>query len=443
MPILSEEDAKSILKKVISFSKAEECEANLNGNDTGNIRYARNTINTSGFQSNTQLAVQSSFGKKVGVTTINELDDASLEKVVRRSEELAKLAPENPEFVSILGPQQYDASKSFIESTAKITPEYRTEVAANSIKPSKENNLVSAGYFSDGVRFQAMMNSKGIFAYNKSTELNFTVTVRSQDGTGSGWVMRDYSDVNKFNSAETSKIAIDKALQSRTPQAIEPGKYTVILEPSASIDILEQMFFNMGAREADEGRSFLSKKGGGTKLGEKMFDERINIYSDPLHPDVPTGTWGQDGFPLKKTNWVENGVVKNMAYSRYWAQKQGVPYVPFPSNIIMQGGTATLEDMIKDTQKGILVTRMWYIREVDPQTVLYTGLTRDGTFYIENGKIKFPIKNLRFNESTVVVLNNIEAIGKQERIQGEAGISSLIPILKIRDFTSTSLSDSI
>jgi predicted Zn-dependent protease len=443
MPILTEEEAKRILQKVISLSKADECEANLNGFDNGNIRYARNSVSTAGFQSDTQLVVQSSFGKKSGVTTINEFDDASLEKVVRRSEELAKLAPENPEYVSILEPQKYDASKSFIQSTADITPEYRTEVALNSIKPAKENKLTAAGYLSDGVNFAAMMNSKGVFAYNKSTNLNFTVTVRSEDGTGSGWVMRDYSDVNKFNASQASKIAIDKALQSQKPQAIEPGKYTVILEPNASIDVLEQMFFNMGAREADEGRSFMSKKGGGTKLGEKMFDERINFYSDPLHPDLPTATWAGDGQALKKINWIENGIVKNLTYTRYWAEKKGVAPIPFPSNMIMQGGNMSLEDMIKDTKKGILVTRMWYIREVDPQTVLYTGLTRDGTFYIENGKIKFPIKNLRFNESTVVMLNNIEAIGKQERVQGESGISSLIPALKVRDFTFTSLSDSI
>ncbi|HAI76282.1 MAG TPA: peptidase C69 [Microscillaceae bacterium] len=443
MPILNEEEAKRILQKVISLSQADECEANLNGSENGNIRYARNAVSTAGSQSNTSLVVQASFGKKLGVSTINEFDDASLEKVVRRAEELARLAPENPEFVSILGPQAYDSSNSFKQNTVEITADYRKDVAQSSITPAAANDLTAAGYFVDSNNFAAMMNSKGVFAYNQSTGLNFTVTMRSNDGSGSGWVMRDYSDVSKFSASEASQIAIDKALQSRNPQAIEPGKYTVILEPAASIDMLEQMFFNMGAREADEGRSFLSGKGGATKLGEKLFDERINLYSDPLHPEVPTATWAGDGFPLKRTQWIENGVVKNMTYTRYWAENKGVPYVPFPSNIIMEGGSASLEDMIKDTKKGILVTRMWYIREVDPQTVLYTGLTRDGTFYIENGQIKFPIKNMRFNESTVVMLNNIEAIGKQERVQGEAEISCLIPTLKVRDFTFTSLSDSI
>jgi predicted Zn-dependent protease len=198
------------------------------------------------------------------------------------------------------------------------------------------------------------------------------------------------------------------------------------------------MFRSFGARRADEGRSFMSKEGGGTKLGEKIVDERINIYSDPLNTEAPGATWSGDGQALKKMNWIENGVVKNLFYSRFWAKEKGVEPVPFPSNGIMEGGDASLEDLIKSTKKGILVTRLWYIRNVDPQTLLYTGLTRDGTFYIENGKIKHPIKNFRFNESPIIMLNNLETLGKQVRIEG-----SLIPYMKIREFTFTSLSDAV
>lgn len=212
----------------------------------------------------------------------------------------------------------------------------------------------------------------------------------------------------------------------------------MILEPAASIGLLQNMFGSFNARTADEGRSFMSKEGGGTKLGEKIVDERINIYSDPLHPDVPTATWNGSGQTLKKMNWIENGVVKNLAYGRYWAKEKGVDPVPFPSNGIMAGGDASLEDLIKDTNKGILVTRLWYIRSVDPQTLLYTGLTRDGTFYIENGKIKHPVKNFRFNESPIIMLNNLETLGQQVRING-----NLIPYMKVRDFTFTSLSDAV
>ncbi|NDV44727.1 TldD/PmbA family protein [Flagellimonas sediminis] len=438
MAIYTEEEAKKILEKALSFSKADACEINLSGSNSGNIRYARNTVSTAGYQSSQSLVVQSSFGKKVGTATIDEFDDASLEKVVRRAEELANLSPENPEFMAPLGPQVYDESITYVEATANTTPEFRAEVASKSIVPAAAKDVTAAGFLNDGARFSAMINSNGLFAYNKSTNMDFTVTMRTNDGTGSGWVTRDYNDITKFDAAEASQVAIDKAVMSREAKAIEPGKYTVILEPAAASDLLRNMIFSFNARSADEGRSFMSAPDGGNKLGQKIVDERVNLWSDPLNPDVPTATWNGEGMPLKKTKWIENGVVKNLAYDRYWAEQKGVDPVPFPSNGIMEGGDESLEDMIKGTKKGILVTRFWYIRSVDPQTLLYTGLTRDGTFYIENGRIKHPIKNFRFNESPIIMLNNLESLGKQVRVDG-----NLIPYMKIRDFTFTSLSDAV
>jgi predicted Zn-dependent protease len=443
MAILSQEEAKKILEKVISYSKADGIEANLNGSENGNIRYARNSVSTSGEDTNVSLAVTSYYGKKSGSATINEFDDASLEKVVRRAEELAQLAPENPEFMEPLPQQQYGPSKTWSESTAKITPDYRAQAAANSIEPASKKDITAAGYLEDNKGFGSMMNSKGLFAYNRGTSVDFTVTMRSNDGTGSGWVARNFNDVSKLDTAEASKVAIDKALMSRNAKAIEPGKYTVILEPSAAGDLINLMLFGMNARTADEGRSYLSKKGGGTKLGEKIVDERVNIYTDPLNEDVPAAPWQGNGLARKKMELISGGVVKNLIYDRYWASQKNVEAVPFPGNRIMDGGSASVEDMIKDTKKGILVTRFWYIRAVDPQTLLYTGLTRDGTFFIENGKIKHPIKNFRFNESPVIMLNNLETLGKQMRVAGGGGGASLIPYMKIRDFTFTSLSDAV
>ncbi|MEP7129438.1 MAG: metallopeptidase TldD-related protein, partial [Chitinophagales bacterium] len=200
-------------------------------------------------------------------------------------------------------------------------------------------------------------------------------------------------------------------------------------------------------RSADEGRSFLTKKGGGNKIGEKIMDERISIYTDPYNTESPISPWAQDGQANKKVDLIKNGVVANMLYDRFWAAKKNVAPVPFPGNVIMDGGTASLEDMIRDTKKGILVTRFWYVRSVDPQTQLYTGLTRDGTFFIENGKIKYPVKNFRFNESPVIMFNNLETLGKQVRIGRSlgpsAGGSFYIPAVKVRDFTFTSLSDAV
>lgn len=438
MAIYSKEEAKAIMEKALQFSKSDGCEVNLSGDNSGNIRYARNTVSTAGARSNQQLVVQANYGKKVGTATIEEFDNASLEKVVRRAEELAQLSPESEEFMPPLGPQVYDDSKTHIDKTAAISPDYRAAVAAASIQPAKAKNVTAAGFFEDYHDFSSMMNSNGLFAYEKSTGLEFTVTMRSNEGNGSGWVTRDFNDVSYFDAEEASQIAIDKALMSREAKAIEPGKYTVILEPAASVDLLGNMFRSFNARGADEGRSFMSKEGGGNKIGEKIVDERINVYSDPLNELVPASTWTGDGQPRKKTIWMENGVVKNLAYDRYWAEQKGVAPLPFPSNVIMGGGDASLEDLIKDTKKGILVTRMWYIRGVDPQTLLYTGLTRDGTFYIENGKLKHPIKNFRFNESPIIMLNNLETLGQQVRIDG-----NLIPYMKIRDFTFTSLSDAV
>jgi len=438
MGIFSKEEARKVMEKAMSFSTSDACVINLGGSESGNIRYARNSVSTAGHQSNQSLAVTASYGKKSGTATIDEFDDASLEKVVKRAEELAKLAPENPEFMEPLGPQVYDESKTYVEATANVTPEYRAEVANNSIQPAKTKDVTAAGFLNDSAGFSAMMNSNGLFAYNKSTDVSFTVTMRTNDGTGSGWVTRDYNDISKFDAVEASKTAIDKAVMSREAKAIEPGKYTVILEPSAGLGLLQGLGFSINARSADEGRSFMSKEGGGTKLGEKIVDERVTLWSDPLNDEVPAGTWNGAGQPLKKTTWIENGVVKNLAYGRFWAKEKGVEPVPFPSNFIMAGGDASLDELIKSTKKGILVTRLWYIRSVDPQTLLYTGLTRDGTFYIENGKIKYPVKNFRFNESPIIMLNNLETLGKQVRVDG-----SLIPYMKVRDFTFTSLSDAV
>ncbi len=439
MANLTRNDAKAILEKVLGYSKAETCEANLSGSTGGNIRYARNTVTTGGAVRDMNLVVQSSYGQRSATTTINEFDDVSLQKVVRRAEALAKLAPENEEFMPPLGPQgDYAKSVGYFERTAAINPDFRAQVAAHSIEPSRKKKLVAAGYLEDSYGFQALMNSKGLFAYHRSSDVNFSVTVRSEDGTGSGYVERDYNDIAKFDSAAVSQIAIDKAAASVAPRAIEPGKYTVILEPSASVGLLGYMFGSLDARQADEGRSFLSKKGGGTKLGEKMVDERVTIFSDPSNAEIPVAGWSGDGQVRRKMAWVEKGVVKNLFYSRYWAKKQEKEAVPFPANGIMLGGDESTAQMIANTEKGVLVTRTWYIRMVDPQTLLLTGLTRDGTFFIEKGKIAFPIKNMRFNESPIIMLNNIESLGKPRRMQG-----NLIPPMKIRDFTFSSSSDAV
>ncbi len=445
MKNLNQEEAQRICAKVLAYSKGDECEVKLTGSRKGNIRYARNTVSTAGLVEDTQLSVAVAFGKKQGVATINEFDDKSLEKAVRRAEDLARLAPDNPEFMSTPAKQAYKASATFSASTAAIDPEFRAQVAAYSIENSRKNKLVAAGFFADTTSFEAIANSNGVFGYQQDTSVDFTVTVRTEDGRGSGWAKRNAGDVAKFDAREASNVAIEKALRSVEAKALEPGRYTVILEPAATSDLLGYMFNGFDARQADEGRSFLSKKGGGNRLGEKLFDQQVNVWADPWDKDVAVLPWdGNSMLARERMDIIKNGRVSALDYSLFWAKKQGKRAIGQPGNIIMAGTNKSTAELIANTKKGVLVTRTWYIRMVDPQSVLLTGLTRDGTFYIENGKIKHPIKNFRFNESPVSMLNNIDELGRPEIVAGdESQYQLLIPAMKVRDFNFTSLSDAV
>jgi predicted Zn-dependent protease len=445
MKLLSQEETKRICDRVMSFTKADECIVTLGGSRTGNIRYARNNVSTAGLVEDATLSVQVAFGKKQGTVSLNEFDDKSLQKAVRTAEDLARLAPENPEFMPAVSKQAYKRSDTFSKATAAIDPEFRAQAAAYSIEASRKNKLVAAGFFTDNTSFQAVANSNGVFGYQEATGVDFTCTVRTEDGRGSGWVKRSATDVGRFDAREASDVAIEKALRSVDAKALEPGRYTVILEPAATSDLLGYMLSGFDARQADEGRSFLSKKGGGTRLGEKLFDQQVNIWCDPWDKDVAVLPWDTNTMlPRERMHMIKDGRVASLDYSLFWAKKQGARAVGAPGNMIMGGTSKSTQELIANTKKGVLVTRTWYIRLVDPQSVLLTGLTRDGTFYIENGKIKHPIKNFRFNESPVTMLNNIEEIGKPVVIAGdETQYSLLIPPMKVRDFNFTSLSDAV
>jgi predicted Zn-dependent protease len=442
MALLSETEARATLEKALALSKADECEVTLTGSRRGNLRFARNAVSTSGGSDTLSLGVECSFGRKSGAATINEFDSASLERAVRQAEELARLSPDNPEYVELVGPQTYLEPKSFFPSTAATKQEDRVRAAAASIGICRDEKLTAAGYLSDGAGFSARANSRGLFGFQRGTQVDFTVTARTEDGRGSGYGIADFDDFTRLDTAAITRIAARKAALSREARAIEPGKYTVILEPAAGATLIGNMYSAMSARPTDEGRTFLSKAGGGTRVGEKLMDERVHLYTDPMHPELPGSKWSGDGQAQQRVDWIQGGVVRNLAYSRYWARKQGIPAekAPPPSGpgFIMAGTTASLDALVKSVKRGILVTNLWYIRLVDAQTLLYTGLTRDGTFFVENGEIKYPVKNFRFNESPVIMLNNLEALGRPVRVN-----SRLVPPMIIRDFTFTSLSDAV
>ena len=440
--MITKEQAQKIVGKILSMTKADAVRISISGSRSSNLRFALNSASTSGGSQNTSISVTTTFGKRSGSASANQTDDKTLAATVRAAEVLARLAPEDAEYMPPVGPQEYAPVNAYIEETANVSPEFRARVAEECIHLAKERKLTSAGFIETAANQSFYANNKGLFAEHRSSNIGYSTTARSEDGTGSGWGGGGHTDVGKLDSSLISRRSIEKAEKSIHPVELAPGKYTVVLEPEAVRNLLGGFIFRMDARSADEGRSFYSEVGGKNKIGQQIFPAFVNISSDPASLNAPAFPWGEDGLPTKKMSWIENGVLKNLRYSRYWAQKQGTEPNVGPANVIMQGGTGSIADLIAATERGILVTRFWYIREVDPRTVLLTGLTRDGTFLIENGNITSPVKNFRFNESPIAMLKNTEMMSTQFRMQN-GGSADLLPALKVKDFTFSSLSDAV
>jgi predicted Zn-dependent protease len=444
-PVMTRDDARALVERVVKMSKADEIQVSLAGGHQTNVRFADNRISTSGGVEDLSVSVYSAFGPKHAVAGTNDVSDAGLERAVRQSEALARLAPDDPEALPLLGPQTYRETRSFSESTAALTPSARVTPARLAIAAAKaDGQLKAAGFVSVGSGMEAVGNHRRLFAYQPSTSVNYTLTVRTTDGTGSGWAGADHPDWSTIDFRAVADTAIRKARLSRNPQSIEPGRYTVILEPQAVGDLVQRMGNALNARTADEGRSAFAKRGGGSRIGERIVDERVSIFSDPADPQLLSAPFDEQGLPLARQTWIENGVLKTLAYSRFWAGKQNRQPTGSPSALKLTGGDASIEDMIRSTPRGVLVTRFWYIRPVDPRTLLLTGLTRDGTFLIEDGKISRSVQNLRFNESPLFMLNNVEMAGKPVRIAGtESGGNLVLPALKVREFHFTSVSEAV
>jgi predicted Zn-dependent protease len=444
---LSRSDCDELARRTIGFATADETRVAITSGTQGNTRFAVNQISTAGDSYNASVTVQSSFGRRTGASTTNRLDDDALRAAVQTAERLAKLSPEDPEALPLLGPRQYLEGPGWSDATAALEPAERAAAIRQIADPARGAQLISTGYLEANAGSFAVANSRGLFAYNRSTATALTTTVRTPDGTGSGWGGGSHFDWSRLDPAALGTRAIEKARLSRSPVAIEPGRYTVVLEPTAVGNLVQLIAGALNARAADEGRSFFSRQGGGNKLGAKVVDERVTLLSDPLDPEAPAATFTADGVPVSRTVWIENGIVRNLAYDRYWAERQSrSPSTP-GGTLRMSGGTMSIDQMISTTRRGLLVTRFWYIRPVDPRTILFTGLTRDGTFLIENGRITRAVKNLRFNESPIFMLNNIEAMGVPVRVSaseaGGPGTAIVVPALRVRDFTFTSLSDAI
>ncbi len=443
--LLTRDQAQALAQRVLKMSKADEIQLSVNSSYQGNTRFAANQMSTSGGVTNALVAVQSSFGPKHAVVTTNDLSDEAIRRAVEQSERLARLAPDDPEAMPALGAQQYASVSAFFDCTAALSAGDRAAAAKIALDATRgAKDLQAAGFIVSGMSAGALANNRGMFAYHRSTSANYTLTVRTTDGTGSGWAAADHPDWSRIDANAVADRAIGKARLSRNPVAIEPGRYTVILEPQAVGDLVQLIGNYANARAADEGRSPFVKQGGGNKVGEKIVDGRITIVSDPTDPQLLSQPFDGEGFPLGRQLLVEDGVLKQLFYSRFWAKKQGKTSTGTPQSMKMLGGSASLDDMVRSTQRGVLVTRLWYLREVDPRTILYTGLTRDGTFLIENGKITKSLRNFRFNDSPLFMLNNLEQIGQPVRLAGtEQGGNVVMPPIKVRDFTFTSLSEAV
>lgn len=441
--ILQEKEIKVLLESLIAENPGKEINVGIFAGETGSTRFANNAITTNGVYNRLDVYAEVTKGKKRGIAVVNELTAGKIREAISRADALADVAPENPELMPALGPQTYPQVPAlYFPRTAEFSPGQRVDAILLVIEKARRQSLTAAGFFETGSSSGASLNSKGLYYFFNSTRSYYSNTIKTEGG--SGWGSAEEEDVGRIVAGDLADRAVKKALDSRGAKPLAPGKYTVILEPAAVADMVSFLLYNFAAREADEGRSFLSLGEGKNRLGESLVSPKVTIYSDPASPECPAFPIGEDGLPAKKTVWIEKGAVRNLIYTRFWAKKMGREPVSFPPNIIMEGEDHTLEDLIKSTERGVLVSRFWYIRDLNPMILLLTGLTRDGVFWIENGKLAHPVNNFRFNESPVNVLRNIEMMARTQRVVGgETGRSAVVPALKVKEFNFSSVSDAV
>jgi predicted Zn-dependent protease len=448
--LLSEDDARTICRKVLGYVRAKDAEVMLTSEDHGHVRFAANSFTTSGRRADTTVSATVWIDARKGAASTNELDDSSLRAMVAEAERIARVSPVDREYVPTLGPQEYKPGGGYEQATVDLAPAARAKAVAGVIEECGKNKERGAGFHQTQGRCEAGTTKNGNFYYWRSSLASLSVTARTAEGGGSGYFLRNHYADARLEVARIAREAVRKALDSREPRTLDAGAYTVILEPQAVADLLSVLRFAFDARTADEGRSAFSAPAGKNRVGEKIFDERISILSDPWSEEVSAPPVAQDGIPAQRMHLVRNGVLENLVYSRFWARKNDKKPTPGPVNIILMSPApaAGVEEMVRETSRGLLVSRFWYIRMVDPRRILLTGLSRDGVWYIENGKVQYPVRNFRFNQSIVEMLapGNVDLIGASERVsnsesQGESVF--LLPALKLKQFHFTSQSEAV
>ncbi len=443
--MLNREDALKICETVLAHAKAagaEDAIVSAQSSVESHARFADNRITTSGRSEDVGITATVWVGRRRGAATGNDASAEALKKLADEAVQIARVSPVHREYVPTLGALDYAESRAFVAATADPDLNARAKALDGVLTACRTAKVTGAGFHSARASATAVATGNGNRRYFRNSEGGLSITARTPDGTGSGYYAGDHFDLSKLNAPHIAEQAVGKAVRSREPKPIEPGVYPVILEPQAVSDLVGSLTNAFDARTADEGRSAFSGKDGKTRLGEAMFSERLNLYSDPMHPDMPAAPSTNDGTPATRLSLIKAGVVENLVYSPFWAQDKKRGATPGPVNYILESTQAptSIDDMIKGMARGLLVSRFWYVRQMDGRTIMLTGLTRDGLWWIEKGRIQYPVRNLRFNQSVLAMLApwNVEAIGAPERRS-----PLMVPALKLSGFAFTSVSDAI
>jgi PmbA protein len=440
--MLTRKRAKEIFNKVLKYSTADETEAHITSSAHSLTRFANNCIHQNVAEEGVSLSVRAVTNQRTARATTNKLDEDSIRQVCEAALALARLAPPNPDLLPMPGPQMYRVVDRFNSDTADLGPQARAETVRQAVERAETDGLTAAGVYSSGAYFTALFNSRGLQAYHEESGSEFSITML-QEGS-SGWAKKTSTSYFDLEPEVLADRAARKALESREPKDIAPGKYSVILEPAAVLDLLGFLFFDFGGLAVHESRSCLTGR-----LGEKLFGDNVSVRDDVFHPLQAGAPFDGEGVPRQRVSLVEKGTVKNLVYARATARKLGkeptghgfqLPneYGEAPMNIVMNGGRSSLEDMIRSTPRGLLVTRLWYIREVDPYQKILTGMTRDGTFWIEDGEVRHGVRNLRFNQSVIEMLKQVVMMGPPQRTAGEESFEMVVPAMKVEGFNFSS-----
>ena len=454
------DQASDIFDRIKKLSSADEVEVHYSGGKFSLTRFANNTIHQNVSEESHTLSVRTAFGGRTARASTNKFDDESLHHVVRSSENLAKVQHSDPDLLpmpdfgeALNGADAHATPSRHFEPTAAITPDIRAEGVRKIVGVADRHKLTTAGVFSSGESFEGIFNSRGLRRWHAQTSAEVSITMLSADS--SGWQKSNSPDVSRVDPLTLAETAAQKAVDSAHPREIPAGKYTVILEPSAVLDIVGFMFWDYSGMAILDQRSFLTGR-----IGKKLFGDNVTIWDDVAHPLQAGSPFDGEGVPRKRIAMVENGVVKRVVYARATAErmkrsehKNNVgPIEPtghgfslpneigeMPLNIVFApvSKPETIEQMIASTERGILVTRLWYIREVEPFEKMLTGMTRDGTFLIENGRVQGGVRNFRFNESLIHMLSSVEAMSVPVRSCGEESFDMVVPAMKVRDFNFT------